>query len=204
MKLYQSHFSPNSRRVRIYLAEKGLEIPFVEVDISKGQSRTPEYLKINPMGQVPALVLDDGTSIAESIAICRYFEALHPEPSLFGSTAKEIAVIEMWQRRIELNWFVPLTEYWLHSAPMYAHSIKQIPELAEQNSMAVRQFLVRLDCELADREYVAGNHYTIADIVALAAMDHANSPYVRLNTDPGLENLTRWHTTVSGRPSAKV
>ena len=204
MNLYQSHLSPNSRRVRIYLVEKGLEIPFVDVDIIKGQSHTPEYLRINPMGAVPALVLDDGTSIAESIAICRYFETLQPEPSLFGSTAKEIAVIEMWQRRIELKWFVPLTQYWLHSASMYAHSIKQIPELAEQNSMAIRQFLNWLDGELADREYIAGNHYTIADILALAALDHANAPYVRLNTGPELENLARWHATVSGRPSAKA
>lgn len=204
MKLYQSHWSPNSRRVRIYLAEKALEVPCVEVDISKGQSHTPEYLKINPMGEVPALELDDRSVIAESVAICRYFEALHPTPPLFGSTPKEIADIEMAQRRIELKWFMPLTQYWLHTSPMYAQRVQQMPQLAEQNRAAIEQFLLWLDSNLATCEYVARDSYSMADILALTAMDHTNSPHVGLTVSPGLKNLARWHQTVSSRASARA
>jgi glutathione S-transferase len=209
MKLYQSNFSPNSRRVRIFLAEKGIEAPRAEVDISKGQSHTPEYLKINPMGAVPALVLDDGTAIAESVAICRYFETLQPGPTLFGTIPKEIVMIEMWQRRTELKWFVPLTEYWLHTSPIWAHSVKQIGELAEQNRAQIGQFLTWLDSDLrpsssAGREFIAGDRYSIADIIALTTMDHANSDPVGLKVSPKLRNLARWHETVSSRPSARA
>ena len=204
MKLYQSSHSPNSRRVRIFLAEKVLEVPFVDVDISKGRSHTPEYLKINPLGQVPALEMDDGTAIAESVAICRYFEVMHPEPPLFGCSPMEIARIEMWQRRIELNWFVPLIEYWHNSSPMWADRIGQIPVLAQHNSAAIGRFLTWLDGDMADREYIAGDRFTIADIIALATMDHANSLYVGLEVSKELENLARWHETVSSRPSARA
>ena len=204
MKLYQSYFSPNSRRVRMFLAEKGLEVPCVDVDIRSGQSHTPEYLKINPMGAVPALVIDDEPAIAESVAICRYFEAIRPEPRLFGSTPKETAVIEMWQRRIELKWFVPLTQYWLHSAPMWAYNVKQIPELAGQNRDEINRFLTWLDGDMADREYIAGNRYSMADIIALTTMDHANSIHVGLEVNQELGNLARWHERVSSRPSARA
>jgi glutathione S-transferase len=202
MKLYQSHFSPNSRRVRMFLAEKGLEVPCIDVDIRSGQSHTPDYLKINPMGQVPVLTMDDDSSIAESVAICHYFEALRPEPALFGGTPRETAVIEMWQRRIELKWFVPLTQYWLHSAPMWAYNVRQIPELAEQNRDEISRFLTWLDGDMADREFIAGDRYSMADIIALTTMDHANSVHVGLKVSPELHNLARWHERVSGRPSA--
>jgi len=204
MKLYQYSMSPNSRRVRLFLAEKGLDIPCVEVDISRGENHSPAYLKINPMGAVPALEADDGTYIAESVAICRYFEALQPQPSLFGVTPMEIAMIEMWQRRIELKWFVPLTEYWLHSAPMYAQRVRQIPALAEQNRAAISQFLTWLDGDLANREYIAGDRYSMADILALTTMDHGNSPDVGLMTSPELKHLARWHRIVSSRDSVKA
>lgn len=204
MKLYQSYFSPNSRRVRIFLAEKGLEVQCIDVDIRSGQSHTPEYLKINPMGAVPALVIDADTVIAESVAICRYFEALQPEPRLFGSTPTETAVIEMWQRRIELKWFVPLTQYWLHSAPMWSYNVKQIQDLAEQNRDEISQFLSWLDGDMADREYIAGDRYSMADIIALTTMDHANSVHVGLEVSQELDNLARWHERVSSRPSAKA
>ena len=204
MKLYQANSSPNSRRVRIFLVEKGLDIPFVDVDLSKGRSHTSDYLKINPMGEVPALVIDESTSISESVAICRYFEALQPGPPLFGSTPKESAVIEMWQRRIELKWFVPLTQYWLHSAPMWAHRVRQIPGLAEQHRESISRFLIWLDGDIADREYIAGDSYSMADILALTTMDHANSARVGLHVSQELGNLARWHETVSRRPSAKA
>lgn len=204
MRLYHSYVSPNSRRVRIFLAEKGIAIPCTQVDIRKGQSHTPEYLEINPMGEVPALTLDDGTSLAESVAICRYFEAQQPAPALFGTTPRQTAVIEMWQRRIELKWFVPLTQYWLHSTPMWAQRMKQIPELAEQNCAAIAQFLMWLDDDLASREYMAGSEFSMADIIALTTMDHADSAYVGLDVSPALKNLARWHERVSGRPSANA
>ena len=204
MKLYQSYFSPNSRRVRIFLAEKSLQVPCTEIDLLKGQSHTSEYLKINPMGEVPALVMDDGTSIAESVAICRYFEMFQPEPCLFGSSAKESAVIEMWLRRIELKWFIPLTQYWLHTAPMWSHRVEQISRLAEQNRASMEQFLIWLDSEMAERDFIAGERYSMADIIAQTTMDHANSPYVCLEVSHDLKNLSRWHDRVSTRPSAKA
>ena len=203
MKLYQNQLSPNSRRVRLCLAEKGLEIPLVPVDITRGESHTPDFLKLNPMGEVPVLELDDGTCIAESVAICRYFEALQPAPSLFGRTPKEIATIEMWQRRIELKWFGPLTQYWLHTSPMFSYRMKQIPEWADQNCKAVNEFVAWLDAEIAGREYMAGTDYGIADILALAAMDHGNG-VVGLKTSAELKNLARWHQTVSSRPNANA
>jgi glutathione S-transferase len=203
MKLYQYDFSPNSRRVRLFLAEKGIVIPYVHVDISKGESHTPDYLKMNPMGEVPLLETDDGCYIAESVAICRYFEALQPEPHLFGVTPGEIATIEMWQRRVELKWFAPLTAYWLHTSPMFAHKLKQLPDWAEQNCKAVGEFLTWLDGDLSAREYIAGERYSIADILALAAIDHG-SAVVGLNTSPELKKLARWHRTVSGRASASA
>lgn len=204
MKLYQSNLSPNSRRVRIVLAEKGLEIPFVHIDLSKGESHTPDYLKMNPMGQIPLLETDEGCYIAESVAICRYFEALQPEPHLFGVTPLDIATIEMWQRRIELKWFGPLTQYWLNTSPIYAYKLKQIPEWADQNCKAVAEFVAWLDSELAGQEYIAGDSYSIADVLALSTMDHGNNPLVGLPTNPELKNLARWHQTVSGRPSASA
>lgn len=201
MKLYQFDLSPNSRRVRLFLAEKGLEIPYVDVDLGKGESHTPDFLRLNPMGEVPVLETDEGCYIAESVAICRYFEALQPEPHLFGVTPIEMARIEMWQRRIELKWFGPLTQYWLHTSPRFAHQRRQIPEWAEQNAQAVSEFVTWLDGELAGREYIAGECFSIADILALTAIDHGNTA-VGLKTSPVSKNLARWHQTVAGRPSA--
>lgn len=203
MKLYQNDLSPNSRRVRMFLAEKEVEIPYAPVDIRRGESHTPEYLKINPMGEVPVLETDDGCYIAESVAICRYFEALQPEPRLFGATPKEIATIEMWQRRIELKWFGPLTVLWLHTSPMFAPRLKQIPELAEHNRKAIGEFVTWLDSDLSSRDYIAGDHYSIADILALTTMDHSNTA-VGLEISPELKNLARWHATVSSRQSARA
>jgi len=203
MKLHQSNLSPNSRRVRVFLAEKGLDIPYVDVDLSKGESHTPDYLNMNPMGEVPMLETDDGCYITESVAICRYFEALQPEPHLFGVTPIEMATIEMWQRRIELKWFGPLTQFWGHTSPRFAHRHGQIPEWAEQNAQAVGEFVTWLDSELSGREYIAGESFSIADILALATFDHGNAT-VGLKTSPALKNLVRWHQMVSRRPSARA
>ena len=135
MKLYTFAGAPNPRRVHIYLVEKGIDVPFEHVDIMKRENRKPEFMKnVNVMGGLPVLELDDGSHIAESIAICRYLEALNPEPPLFGATPKEQAQIEMWLRRIELNFMFPLGMVWIHGSPLTAGVVEhQIAEVAEQN-----------------------------------------------------------------------
>ena len=204
MKLYTFPSAPNPRRVHLYLAEKGLEVPCENVDILTRQNRTPEFLeRVNPLGGIPVLELDDGSHIAESVAICRYFEALHPEPSLFGRTAEEQGRIEMWSRRMELNGMRSVGMVWVHGSPLTKGVVKnQIAEVAEQNRSLVREFHTFLDRELADREFVAGDAYTIADILALTTIDFAAN-LVELPYDPALGNLAAWHARVSDRPSAK-
>lgn len=205
MKLYTYTGAPNPRRVHIYLAEKGIEIPFEQVDIMQRANRTPEFMeRVNVMGGLPVLELDDGTHIAESIAICRYFEALHPDPSLFGATPEGIATTDMWLRRIELNLMTPVGLVWIHGSPLTKAVVKrQIPEVAEQNRAVVRAFHQFLDDQLASREYIAGARFSIADIVALCTLDFA----ARLNGLPhseGEKHLSRWHGSVSSRPSASA
>jgi glutathione S-transferase len=201
VKLYDHPDAPNPRRVRIFLAEKGIEVPRETVDLVTRANRAPAFLAKNARGQIPVLELDDGTCIAESIAICRYFEALRPAPPLFGSTPREIAEIEMWQRRIELGLMVPVGMVWVHGSPITARLLKQIPEAAEQNRAVVARFLAWLDGELAGREFVAGDRYSVPDITLLCTLDFATS-LVRIPLDPQLERVSRWHRTVSARPSA--
>jgi glutathione S-transferase len=204
MKLYTYPSAPNPRRVHVYLAEKGIEVPLERVDILKRENRTPEFLRdINAMGGLPVLELDDGGHIAESVAICRYFEALSPEPPLFGRTAQEQATIEMWLRRIELNFMVPMGLVWLHGSRLTRHVVKnQIPEVAEQNRAIVSRYFGFLDAQLAERLFLAGSDYSMADIVALCTFDFA-ADLNELRPGPELEHLARWHDTVSSRPSAK-
>jgi glutathione S-transferase len=203
LKLYTYPGAPNPRRVHIFLAEKGIDIPFETVDIMKRENRTPEFMeKVNVMGGLPVLELDDGSHIAESVAICRYFEALHPEPSLFGRDAKEKGVIDMWLRRIELNFMMPVGMVWVHGSPLTKAVMKnQIAEVAEQNRKVVENYFGFLDGQLASREFIAGDRYSIADIVALCTLDFAAALNALAHT-PEQKNLTRWHEAVSARPSA--
>lgn len=205
MKLYTYAGAPNPRRVHIFLAEKGIEIPFQQVDIRKRENRTPEFLeKINVMGGLPVLELDDGSHIAESFSICRYLEALEPEPPLFGRTPAEQGVVDMWLRRLELNFMVPLGQAWIHGSPLTrAVNPNQIAEAAELGRGAVRRYFGFLDRQLAQREFIAGDAYTVADISALTTLDFA-AAFNELVHDPGLENLSRWHASVSARPSASA
>ncbi len=205
MKLYTFPGAPNPRRVHIYLAEKGIEVPFERVDIMKRENRQPEFIeKVNVMGGLPVLELDDGSHIAESIAICRYFEATTPDPSLFGSSAVEQGTIEMWLRRIELNLMMPVGMVWIHGSPLTASVMKnQIPEVAEQNREVVRRYFEFLDGQLASREFIAGAAYSIADIVALCTLDFA-AQFNSLQHTPEQKQLTRWHESVSSRPSASA
>ena len=205
MKLYTFSGAPNPRRVHIYLAEKGIEIPFEQVDMMKRANRTPEFLSnVNAMGGLPVLELYDGSHIAESIAICRYLELEHPDPPLFGVTAREQAIVDMWTRRIELNFMMPVGMVWIHGSPLTKGVVKQqIPEVAEQNRSVVRRYFKFLDQHLEQNEFLTGKDLSIADIVGLCTMDFA----AQLNGLPHSEeqiHLDRWHHALSGRPSAKA
>ncbi len=203
MKLYDYKAGPNPRRVRIFLAEKGIEVPLVHTDILKREQKRPEFLAKNPLGSVPVLELDDGTCISESVAICRYFEALHPQPALFGQTPLAQATIEMWLRRIELSFMVPVGMVWIHGHPLTARLIQQIPEVAEQNRKRVHAGYGLLNDQLAHNTFVAGPDYSVADAVLLASLDFAHG-LVGVPYSQTLTHLARWHTQVTARPSAEA
>ena len=201
MKLYDGGRAPNPRRVRIFLAEKGIKIPTEQVDLGKLEQRSDAYTAINPMQRVPALVLDDGTVIAESIAICRYFEAVQPEPALFGRGAVESALVEMWNRRAELHLLFPVASVFQHLHPaMKAMVNPQVGAWGEANKPRVFDFLQFLDRELKNRLYVAAENYTVADITAMIAVDFMRVS--KMTVPDNLANVRRWHEAVSARPSA--
>jgi glutathione S-transferase len=203
MKLYDGGRAPNPRRVRVFLAEKGITVPTEQVDLGKLQQRSEAYSAINPMQRVPALVLDDGTVIAESIAICRYFEALHPDPPLFGRGALESALVEMWNRRAELHLLFPVAMVFQHLHPAMKIMVDpQVADWGEANKPRVFDFLRFLDGELTDRPYVAGSAFTVADITALIAVDFMRVSKMAVPED--LANVRRWHAAASARPSAKA
>ena len=203
MKLYDSKMAPNPRRTRIFLAEKGISVPTEQVDMMAMQHKTPEYAAINPLQRMPSLVLDDGTIITESIAICRYFEALQPEPPLFGAGAVEIGVVEMWNRRCELNLLFPVAQVFRHSHPaMKELEVPQVAAWAEANRPRVLEFLHMLDGELAGRPYIAGDNFSVADITTLCAIDFMKPTRIALPDD--VAHVKRWHALISGRPSAKA
>lgn len=207
MKLYDMALAPNPRRVRIFLAEKGIAIPRVEVDIQKGENLEPAYLAVNPRGVVPTLVLDDGTILDESIAICRYFEALQPEPNLFGRDATEIARIEAWQRRIEFEGLFNIAAAFRNSRPAFANRAApgagpptpQIPELAERGLLLARGFLDTLEQRLAASPFVAGDRYTVADITAIVCLDFAR--WVGLKAEDSHQTVAAWQQAMKARPS---
>jgi glutathione S-transferase len=203
MKLYDSKQAPNPRRARIFLAEKGITVPTEQVDIMAKQHKTPEYAAINPLQRMPALVLDGGTVITESIAICRYFEALQPEPPLFGVGAEEIALVEMWNRRVEHGMFFPVAQVFRHTHPaMKELEVPQVPDWAEANKPRILEFLRVLDDDLKNTRFIAGDRYTVADITALCAVDFMKPARVAVPDD--FANVKRWHADVSARPSAKA
>jgi glutathione S-transferase len=201
MKLYDGGRAPNPRRVRIFLAEKGITLPTEQIELGKLQQRSEEYSAINPMQRVPALVLDDGTAITESIAICRYFEAVQPDPPLFGRGPLQTALVEMWNRRVELHLFLPVASIFQHLHPAMAIMIDpQVAAWGEANKPRVFEFLQFLDGELEARPHVAGEAYSVADITALVAVDFMRVS--KLTVPDALNNVRRWHAAVSARPSA--
>jgi glutathione S-transferase len=202
VKLYEYTMAPNPRRVRVFLAEKGIEIPVEQVDIAKAENRKPPFLTKNPMGGVPVLELDDGTHIAESVAICRYFEEQQPELPLFGIDARDRALVEMWNRRMEFEVFMACAQAFRNTHEFFKGRIPQVPEYGQVCKEAAQKRLEWLDGELADRPFVAGDRYTIADITALVGIDFGRVSGIRIQPDQ--KNLTRWHEAVSSRPSAKA
>jgi len=202
MKIYNSPAAPNPRRVRVFLAEKGIHVPYEDVDIGKAVNRQPEFRKKNPMAGVPVLELDDGTCIAESVAICRYFEELHPEPNLFGVGAKERAEVDMWNRRMEFNLLQPIADSFRQRHEFFKGRIRQVPEYADIQKLNAEDGLKWLDGELANRRFIAGDRFTIADITAMIAVDFGRVS--KIGIQPDQKNLARWHAEVSARPSAKA
>ena len=201
MKFYDTKAAPNARRVRIFLAEKGISVPTEVVDLAKMEHKSEDYARVNPLQRVPALVLDDGTVITESIAICRYFEETNPTPPLFGTDAKSRAVIEMWQRRIELLMMMPTAMVFRHTHPaMAAMENPQVPEIAANNRPRVTEFMAFLNTTLADREFIAGDTYSLADITGLIACDFLR--LARVPISPEQTHLSRWHAALQARPSA--
>ncbi len=203
MKLYDSQRAPNPRRVRIFLAEKGITVPVEQVDIIAKEHLDGPFARIIPFGLLPALELDGGAVITESIAICRYFEALQPKPALFGETPIDIARIEMWNRLVEHEFFRHVANAFRHSHPAMKELEKpQISELAGVSRDRALTFLQKLDPELGGRRFLAGDSFSVADITGLVAMDFMKVS--RLQCPPALANVLRWHSDVSARPSANA
>lgn len=204
MKLYTSHRAPNPRRVRWVMAEKGIEdVELVEIDILTGEHKTPDYRSRVGVPHVPALELDDGTTISESIAIGRYLEALYPEPNLFGIDAREQAIIEMWTRRCEFYLANPIMLSVRHSHPaLAALEAVQMPQLADYNRAAAEKFMKTLDRRLAEHEFLAEDRFTIADIVAVVGLDFAR--LIKYRPPEELTHLARWLEACRARPAAKA
>jgi len=201
MKLYDSVRAPNPRRVRIFLAEKGLTLPLVTIDLAKFEHRDVAFSKLNPLQRTPALELDDGTVITESVAICRYIEELHPEPSLFGRTPVERALVEMWNRRVELGLFAAVTHVFRHLHPgMATHESPQVAEWGEANKAKLFEALTLINERLEESPHLAGNELSIADITLLCAVDFMKPTRLRIPDDH--HHLLRWHASVSARASA--
>jgi len=209
MKFYDCTTAPSPRRVRIFLAEKGLTVPTVQVDLRNNEQLTAGFRAINPGATVPSLELDDGTRINDAIGICVYFEAVHPQPPLMGENAEEKALITAWNREIERNGFYAVMEAFRNTTPGLKgralpgpYDYEQIPALAERGRVRVAHFFQQTDSRLAQSEFVAGPRYSIADITALITVDFAR--WIKMTPPEEFQHLRRWHAQVSARPSAKA
>ncbi len=200
MKLYTATFAPNPERVRMFLLEKAItDIELVEINIMEREHKTSEYRALSPFSQIPALALDDGRVLTESRAICRYLEGLYPEPNLLGQTSEETAFIEMWDRRVEFMLLLPLAWWVRHGHPAFTAIEKQIAELAPRGEKTFRYFAKWLDGELAGRDFIAGDRFTIADITAFASVGFARVAKWKPDADE-LPNLNAWRGRMFERP----
>jgi glutathione S-transferase len=209
MKFYDCITAPSPRRVRIFLAEKGITVPTVQVDLRNNEQLTPAFRAINPDATVPALELDNGTRINDAIGICVYFEAIQPRPALMGESAEEMALVTSWQREVERNGFYAVMEAFRNTVPGLKgralpgpYDYEQIPALAERGRLRVSHFYEQMNSRLADSEFVAGPRYSVADITALVSVDFAVR--AKLPIPETHVHLHRWYAQVSTRPSAKA
>jgi glutathione S-transferase len=209
MKLYDCATAPSPRRVRIFLAEKGIAVPTVQVDLRNGEHLRPAFRAINPDATVPVLALDSGAVIADAIAICHYFEEASPEPPLIGRTAEERALTIACNRRVERDGFYAVMEAFRNSTPgLRGRAIpgpddyEQIPALAERGRARVLRFFETMNQQLQDREFIAGPRYSLADITAQIACEFAK--WAKLPIPENCPHLARWFAAVSARPSAKA
>jgi glutathione S-transferase len=199
MKLYDYPQSPNCRKVRMYLAEKGLTVPLQPVNLLAGEQRSPAFLQRNPFGAVPILQLDDGSVISESLAIIEYFEELHPEPPLLGTNPLTRALVRAWERRCELGVFLQATRRFFHSSPFFATRVEQNLKVVEEAGQTLRARLTLINEQLKDHEWVAGA-FSLADITLLVGIDFAAASQFTL--DPAWTHLNRWYEAMRKRPSA--
>jgi len=203
MKLYEEPRAPNPRRVRIFLVEKGISVPRVSIDINKMEPKTPAFTALTPLQRTPVLQLDDGTVITESIAICRYFEEVQPDPPLFGRGPLGKAAVGMWQRRIEFGLLGTVAAAFRHLHPAMAQmEVPQVSEWGQANKRKVIEFVRVLDAHLTNNRFVCGEEFTVADITGLVAVDFMKPAKIVLPED--LENVRRWHSSVSDRASARA
>ena len=211
MKLYDQKFAPNPRRVRIFMAEKGVECETEQINIVEGQNLTSEFLEVNPRGLLPTLVLADGTVLDESMAICRYFEESIPSPTLFGNDALSKARIEQRNRHMEFGGLLPTADAFRNSYPRFNRrgiggsvgEIAAIPELAERGRSMVEKFFANLDSDLAETDFVAGEEFSVADITAMVVIEFATTA-ARIDFPKNRTNLVRWYESVTNRPSARA
>ena len=203
MRIIETRRAPNPRRVAIFLAEKGIDVPREERDLMSCDLRRDDFSAVNPWQRVPVLILDDGTAISESVAICRYFEELHPEPPLFGTGPIGKAQVEMWNRRVELGLFGAVASVFRHLHPRMAHlEVPQVTSWGEANKDKVESELIKLNRRLAESAFIAGESYSIADITALVAIDFMKP--AKLVAPESHANVMRWYREVSSRPSASA
>lgn len=202
MILHDLSAGMHPRRVRIFMAEKGLAIERREVDAAGGANATPEFLRLNPLGTLPVLELDDGSAISESLAICRYLESLNPDPPLMGRTPRQVAHIEMWTLRIDNELSRPIAQAFLHSSSFYRERIEQVPQIATWSRGRALKAMAWLDHELAGRTHTAGEDYSLADIVAQCACVLGKATGVRIPAE--MPHLSRWFAQVTARPTARA
>ena len=202
MKIFETKSAPNPRLVRIFLAEKGVSVEYIQVDIEKGENLSAEFRAKSPTTKIPLLELEDGTCIGETGAICRYFEELYPDTLLMGSTPLEKAQIEMWRRRVEMYFIIPIMMCFQHTSGYFKDRMTPIAAWGEESGKNAIEFLSLLEEQLSTNTYIAGEEYSFADICLLVAVDFARVVKIRLNEN--YPNLQRWHKLVSERPSAKA
>jgi glutathione S-transferase len=208
MKLYENAIAPNCRRVRVFLAEKGIDVPGVEIDIIGGQNISGDYLEVNPNGQLPGLELDDGRHLSESAAICRYFEELHPQPPLLGTTPFEKAAVQMWERRADFEGMLGVADNFRNRFPPFENrgiagtsNVPQIPELVERGRQSVQRFYGHLDKRLGESPYLVGDSLTLADIDAMCVVDFAL--FSELEIPQSHSKLRAWYDGMESRESAR-